>query len=168
MKLLRQSYRSWWQAPRRYSEQEEDRRITFLELFYDLVYVVIISELSHFLSQHITAQGIGSFIFLFLIVWWAWLNGALYHDYHGNNHVRTRVFTFLQMISVGAILSVLSHLHTALFHLHLGSGPGPVLPLGDRSGYFLVAAAYHFQAEQEKPQSEGSASAGFGGEPLGR
>lgn len=34
------------------------------------------------------------------MVWWYWLNGALYHDLHGNNDIRTRVFTFLQMISV--------------------------------------------------------------------
>jgi low temperature requirement protein LtrA len=43
---------------------------------------------------------LGGFAFLFIIVWWAWLNGTLYYDTHGNNDIRTRVFTFLQMFTV--------------------------------------------------------------------
>ena len=73
------------------------RSVTFLELFYDLVYVVLIAQLAHALSEHVDLKGIFGFAFLFIIVWWAWLNGASYHDYHGNNDIRSRVFTFLQM-----------------------------------------------------------------------
>jgi low temperature requirement protein LtrA len=43
---------------------------------------------------------LGTFAFLFVIVWWAWINGTTYHDIHGNDDIRTRVFTFLQMLSV--------------------------------------------------------------------
>jgi low temperature requirement protein LtrA len=77
-------------------------------LFYDLVYVVIIAELAHALSAHVTWAGLGSFAFLFVIVWWAWLNGTTYHDLHGNNDIRTRAFTFLQMLSVVA-MAVFAH-----------------------------------------------------------
>ncbi len=52
--------------------------------------------------------GILQFAFLFVAVWWAWLNGTLYHDIHGNNDIRTRVFTFLQMIAVAA-MAVFAH-----------------------------------------------------------
>ena len=52
--------------------------------------------------------GLGSFAFLFVVVWWAWLNGTLYHDLHGNNDIRTRVFTFLQMLSVVA-MAIFAH-----------------------------------------------------------
>jgi low temperature requirement protein LtrA len=45
---------------------------------------------------------------LFVVVWWAWLNGTIYHDLHGNNDIRTRVFTFLQMLSVVA-MAVFAH-----------------------------------------------------------
>jgi len=92
--LERIRFRRWWQPPRPASEHPEERRITFLELFYDLVYVVIIAELSHALAGNISLAGIGVFVFLFVIVWWAWFNGAIYHDLHGNNDIRTRVFTF--------------------------------------------------------------------------
>jgi low temperature requirement protein LtrA len=74
-----------------------------LELFYDLVYVVIISELAHALSDHVDLSSIGNFAFLFVIVWRPWLNGTMYHDLHGQNDIRTRVFTFLQMSTVAAM-----------------------------------------------------------------
>ena len=101
--LNRIRFRRWWQPPRPASDRPEERRVTFLELFYDLVYVVIIAELSHTLAGNMSLAGIGTFVFLFIIVWWAWFNGAMYHDLHGNNDIRTRVFTFLQMLTVAAM-----------------------------------------------------------------
>jgi low temperature requirement protein LtrA len=108
MNILKRRFRYWWQPPRRAGDRIEHRQVTFLELFYDLVYVAVIAELSHSLSSHIGWAGLGGFAFLFVIVWWAWLNGSLYHDIHGNNDIRTRVFTFLQMISVVA-MAVFAH-----------------------------------------------------------
>ena len=69
------------------------------------MYVVLIAELAHALSGHTDLAG---YAFLFVVVWWAWLNGTLYHDLHGNNDIRTRVFTFLQMFSV-ASMAVFAH-----------------------------------------------------------
>jgi low temperature requirement protein LtrA len=95
MNLLQRTFRSWWQVPRPISDQIEHRTVSFLELFYDLVYVVLIAEVSHILAGHVDLGGLGRFIFLFLIVWWAWLNGATYHDLHGNNHdLRTQSLLF--------------------------------------------------------------------------
>ncbi|MGB4871469.1 MAG: low temperature requirement protein A, partial [Candidatus Promineifilaceae bacterium] len=108
MSALRQNFRSWWQPPKRIADREAERSVTFLELFYDLVYVVIVAELAHTLAGDVSWAGIGRFAFLFIIVWWAWLNGSLYHDLHGNNDIRTRVFTFLQMGSVAA-MAVFAH-----------------------------------------------------------
>ena len=101
-------FRIWWQVPRKYGNQEKERRVTFLELFYDLVYVVIIAELAHSLSNHISIEGFLQYGFLFLMVWWAWFNGAMYHDLHGNNDIKTRVMTFLQMMAVGT-MAVFAH-----------------------------------------------------------
>ncbi|UCE08676.1 MAG: low temperature requirement protein A [bacterium] len=38
-------------------------------MFYDLVYVVIIAELSQILSTNISWTVLGNFSFLFIIVW---------------------------------------------------------------------------------------------------
>ena len=124
--LERIRFRRWWQPPRPAEDQPEERRITFLELFYDLVYVVIIAELSHTLAGNISLAGIGTFVFLFIIVWWAWFNGAMYHNLHGNNDIRTRVFTFLQMMTVASM---------AVF-VHSAMGEGSV-------GFALAYASFH-------------------------
>ncbi|HEU0291348.1 MAG TPA: low temperature requirement protein A [Anaerolineales bacterium] len=124
--LERIRFRRWWQPPHSAINRPEERRITFLELFYDLVYVVIIAELSHTLAGNISMAGVGTFVFLFIIAWWAWFNGAMYHDLHGNNDIRTRVFTFLQMVTVAAM---------AVF-AHDAMGAGSV-------GFALAYAAFH-------------------------
>jgi low temperature requirement protein LtrA len=87
---------------------DRDRRVTFLELFYDLVYVVLIAELAHALAEHISLTSVLNFAFLFTFVWWAWVNGTMYYDLHGNNDLRTRVFTFIQMLTV-ASMAVFAH-----------------------------------------------------------
>lgn len=108
MSLLQRTFRSWWQIPRQVRDRIDHRTVSFLELFYDLVYVVLIAEVAHALAGHTDLAGLGRFVFLFLIVWWAWLNGTIYHDLHGNNDIRTRLFTFLQMIFVAA-MAVFAH-----------------------------------------------------------
>ena len=108
MSLMMRNFRRWWQRPRNIRERSEDRKVSFLELFYDLVYVVLIAQLTHTLAHHIDLRHILNFLFLFIITWWAWLNGAAYHDLHGNNDIRTRVFTFLQMFTVAA-MAVYAH-----------------------------------------------------------
>ena len=108
MSLLLRNFRQWWQPPRNIRDRTEHRQVTFLELFYDLVYVVLIAELTHTLAGHVDLEHIGNFAFLFVIVWWAWLNGTIYHDIHGNNDIRTRVFTFLQMFTVAA-MAIFAH-----------------------------------------------------------
>ena len=108
MEPVKSGFRHWWQPPRRLADRESERSVSFLELFYDLIYVVIVAELAHALALNLSWAGIGQFAFLFVIVWWAWLNGSIYHDLHGNNDIRTRVFTFLQMGTVAA-MAVFAH-----------------------------------------------------------
>jgi low temperature requirement protein LtrA len=103
MQSLKRNFRRWWQIPRRAGDSHVDRRVTFLELFYDLVYVVLIAQIAHAFSQNISLIGFGRFAFLFVIVWVAWANGTAYHDLHGQNDLRTRIFTFLQMFTVAAM-----------------------------------------------------------------
>ena len=103
MAIIIRRFRDWWQPPRKAGHRLEHRQVTFLELFYDLVYVVLITQLSHDLAGHIGWQRLAGFAFLFIIVWWAWFNGTSYHDLHGNNDICTRFFTFLQMLSVALL-----------------------------------------------------------------
>src|ERR671920_249427 len=50
-----------------------EQRVTPLELFFDLVYVFAITQLSHLLLDHLTVGGVLETLFLLLAVWWAWI-----------------------------------------------------------------------------------------------
>ena len=46
------NYRRWWHKPQLHQEGEDARRVTFLELFFDLIFVVVIARLAHHLTEH--------------------------------------------------------------------------------------------------------------------
>ncbi|HVY60923.1 MAG TPA: low temperature requirement protein A, partial [Planctomycetota bacterium] len=50
----------------------EEQRVTWLELFFDLVFVFAVTQLSHSLLEDLTFTGIGETLLLLLVVWWAW------------------------------------------------------------------------------------------------
>jgi low temperature requirement protein LtrA len=51
---------------------EEGQRATTLELFYDLVFVFAITQVSHLLLGHLTWEGAGQALLVLLVVWWSW------------------------------------------------------------------------------------------------
>lgn len=73
MSLLIRRFRDWWQPPRKAGHRLEHRQVTFLELFYDLVYVALIAQLSHALTGQISWAGLAGFA---LKVWIAILDQA--------------------------------------------------------------------------------------------
>jgi low temperature requirement protein LtrA len=48
------------------------QRATTLELFYDLVFVFAITQISHLLLEHLTWEGVGQSVVVLLAVWWSW------------------------------------------------------------------------------------------------
>jgi low temperature requirement protein LtrA len=50
----------------------EEQRSTTLELFYDLVFVFAITQVSHLLLDNLTWEGAGQATLVLLVVWWAW------------------------------------------------------------------------------------------------
>ncbi len=46
--------------------------VTNMELFFDLVYVFAVTQLSHTLAGHLTGRGAVETLVLFAGVWWAW------------------------------------------------------------------------------------------------
>ena len=49
-----------------------EQRATTLELFYDLVFVFAITQVSHLLLDHLTWTGAGQATLILLVVWWSW------------------------------------------------------------------------------------------------
>lgn len=102
--------RIWWQVPQLRTDEDEhrDRRASWLELFFDLVFVVVIAELAHHLSEHVTLQGLAEYVLLFIPVWWTWIGGTFYTERFETSDVSYRIFTFLQMLPVAA-MAIFAH-----------------------------------------------------------
>jgi low temperature requirement protein LtrA len=97
--------REWMRPPRPHGQAIEGRTVSFLELFYDLVFVVFVSQVAHALAVHPDWAGARGFVVLFTLVWYTWLNGTLYHDLHGSDDGRSRTYMFVQMLLV-SLMSV--------------------------------------------------------------
>ncbi|MFC6274050.1 low temperature requirement protein A [Levilactobacillus tangyuanensis] len=92
--------KSWWGAPRTITNAIENRKISWLELFSDLVYVVIIHSFVENLSEHFNLFGFVTFWVLFLFFFNTWTNMVLYFDLHGENNLRNVCFALLQIVAV--------------------------------------------------------------------
>jgi low temperature requirement protein LtrA len=85
------------------NNDEKERHATWLELFFDLVFVVIISQLSHFLLHEISLLRFLEFLFLFIPVWWAWTGVTFYSTRFYSDDVGHRLLLLLQMGGAGAM-----------------------------------------------------------------
>ena len=100
-----------WQPPRlrRDEDQTTERHATWLELFYDLIFVAAIAELAHDLSDHISWAGFLSFAILFAPVWWCWVGATFYASRFDTDGILDRLFALVQMAIVAAMAVNVHH-----------------------------------------------------------
>ena len=53
-------------------EPDEEQHASNLELFYDLVFVLAVTQISHLLLGELTWAGAARSLLVLLVVWWAW------------------------------------------------------------------------------------------------
>lgn len=102
--------KSLWQPPRLRTarENEEERRATWLELFYDLVFVAAIAEVAHNLHGHLSLTGFLGYVLLFVPIWWSWVGATFYATRFDTDDLGHRLLTLLQMVAI-AVLAVNVH-----------------------------------------------------------
>jgi low temperature requirement protein LtrA len=77
----------------------EEQRATFLELFFDLVFVFAVTQLSHHLLRHLTVEGAAQTFFLLLVVWWAWIYTTWMTNWFDPDSVPVRVTLLVGMLA---------------------------------------------------------------------
>lgn len=80
------------------SDGERDYRVTPMELFFDLVYVFAITQLSHLLLENLDLHGVAQTTLLMLAVWVAWVYTAWFTNWFDPDHRVVRVTLMLVMI----------------------------------------------------------------------
>src|SRR5918996_4327502 len=76
-----------------------EQRVTALELFFDLVYVFAITQLSHLLLGHPTVGGALETLFLLLVVWWAWQYTAWFTNWFAPEALPVRLMLVPVMLA---------------------------------------------------------------------
>ena len=80
-------------------------RVAFVELFYDLVFVFAITQLSHLLLHHYTQRGTLETALLLLAVWWVWIYTTWALNWLDPQRAPVRVMIYASML-LGLFMSM--------------------------------------------------------------
>ncbi len=93
-----------WHPPRLTSGRTRDQRVVdWLELFYDLVYVAALIQLGQSLVRDLSLAGIGRFVVLFTLLWWAWTGTMFLMNRIAVDDLAHRALMIGQMLAIGAL-----------------------------------------------------------------
>jgi low temperature requirement protein LtrA len=81
----------------------EERHATWLELFFDLVFVVAVAELGQNLTHDPTLHGFLLYVGLFIPVVWAWFGFTFYANRFDTDDLTYRLLILLAMFAVAAL-----------------------------------------------------------------
>jgi low temperature requirement protein LtrA len=83
---------------------ERSGRVTNVELFFDLVFVFAVTQLSHALLEHLTLSGVVQTTLLFMAVWWVWIYTSWATNWLDPEKTAVRLMLFVLMLA-GLVLS---------------------------------------------------------------
>ncbi|KAB2917913.1 MAG: hypothetical protein F9K29_08755 [Hyphomicrobiaceae bacterium] len=89
---------------RRARHADEHVKVTFVELFFDLVFVFAVTQLSHALLQHFSPMGIVQTVLLLMAVWWVWIYTSWVTNWLDPDRTAVRLMLFALMLA-GLVLS---------------------------------------------------------------
>jgi low temperature requirement protein LtrA len=97
-------------APKLHTPEDgKQRRVSWLELFYDLIYVATIIQLGDALSHNVNLSGFIAFGALFLPLWWTWTGFTFFSNRFFVDDFLHRGLVFAQMAGIGAMAVSVHH-----------------------------------------------------------
>jgi low temperature requirement protein LtrA len=81
----------------------EERHASWMELFFDLIFVLAVAQVAQSLNQVFTPTGLLIYLALFAPVWWAWVGYSFYADRFESDEVIFRLMMFGGMLAMAAL-----------------------------------------------------------------
>ena len=81
----------------------EDQGATFIELFFDLVFVFAVTQVTHYAAHHLDVQGILRAVMVFWLIWWGWSQFTWTLNAANTDHHHVRLAT---LISTGVAFAM--------------------------------------------------------------
>lgn len=79
------------------------RKVSWLELFYDLVYVATVVQLGNKLSEDVSDVGFLGFALLFVPIWWVWMGTTFYANRFVADDLTHHLLIFGQIFVISAL-----------------------------------------------------------------
>jgi low temperature requirement protein LtrA len=122
---------------------DRQARVTNAELFFDLVFVFAVTQLSHTLLHHFTPLGAVQVTLLFLAVWWVWVYTTWVTNWLDPEQTPVRILLFLLMLG-GLVLS--TTIPTAFEGRGLWFAIAYAVMQVGRTAFWLVSTPHHWTA----------------------
>jgi low temperature requirement protein LtrA len=87
----------------KYSDQKEERKVSWLELYFDLFFVVVLYYLVHELAYDFSLHNLFQYTLMFLSSLWLWMSYTYYKEVFQNHGLEIRIFTFFYMIPIASL-----------------------------------------------------------------
>ncbi|NOU92520.1 low temperature requirement protein A [Paenibacillus sp. LMG 31456] len=89
-----------------------EKKVTWLELFYDLIFVAAVATTTYVLLQveagHIPFEYLFKYVLMFIPVWWSWVGQTMFINRFGQDILNQRIYMIVQMVFVLIMTSSLS------------------------------------------------------------
>lgn len=118
----------------------EHSKVTFVELFFDLIFVFAITQLSHYLLEHFTVTGVLETALMLAAVWWVWIYTSWATNWLDPQTTPVRVVLFVLMLA-GLVLS--TSIPQAFGTRAISFAGAYVLMQAGRSAFMLWALRRH-------------------------
>jgi low temperature requirement protein LtrA len=82
---------------------EAGRKVTWLELFFDLAFVAAVAQVAEPLHEHYSVAGLVRFTPLFILIWWAWTGHAVFSTRFDSDDGVQRALTLVQVFAVAVM-----------------------------------------------------------------
>lgn len=115
---------------------EADHRVTSLELFFDLVYVLALAQVTTYLAAHLGAQGAVRGVLVLAVLWWSWAGFTWLCNYVRADHGQVRLV--LVVVMAAALVMTLA-IPEAFADSDDAAPAGPLV----FAGAYLVLRAMH-------------------------
>lgn len=115
----------------------EHARVTYAELFFDLVFVFAVTQLSHAVLRHPDGPGLIHATLLLLAVWWSWIYTAWATNWLDPERGPVRLMLFVMM---AAALVLAAAIPDAFGERGLAFAAGHVIIQVGRTAFFLWSA----------------------------
>ncbi len=124
----------WFHAPTLHSGHGPiEKKVSWLELFYDLIFVAAFIQLGNGLAERLDARGTEAFAGAFLALWVIWTGFSFFENRYTVGDFLHRTMTLAQMFSVAAV---------GLFAGRMIAGETEAFSISVASGLFLVSLMY--------------------------